>query len=131
MNFFENCTSDVCTPPPSLAMDGGGLTIGPVNWFTTEVNLREMPENGKDELALVVNLDLSRDGKGIWDIVFDDNNADCLGTDIDVDRVGDGDEWVIEALATDVACLLKSVAGGEHEFRGEYSMPFKITVEKK
>ena len=122
---FEDCNVAGVNCPVSLASPGG-FTVGPVNFFTSGVNMLGMTTDETAELALVVSLNLNSEGEGGWRIHFG-TYADCSEqTLIDVTRIGD-DEWEIEATSTDLDCLVK---GGD-ELRGLYNMPFKMTVKKQ
>lgn len=124
---FSDCVDGPCTPPfqagvsiagASVVTSGSGIDL--LEMFVGEV---------RDDLRLILTLNLDSVENGLWQIFFDPFNADCSGsTFVTVERI-DIDTWEIEAGPDDVACLREQAGGGEHIFSGLYHMPFKITVQ--
>ena len=134
---FSDCASEgedpLCDSP---WLDDFGVTegfsTGPLNVFTSGIDLNLMGEgneNARNDLNLLVELNLDRDGLGLWRLYFGPSNGECPGaSDIDVKRVDDN-IWEIEATQEDVACLEGNTGQGAHPtLRGLYHMPFKLTV---
>ena len=126
---FSDCIEGPCEPPFE-----DGFSVGSVNMFTSGsgIDLREMLVGEvRDDLSLIMGLNLDSVENGLWRIFFDPLNDRCEGsTFITVRRVA-ADTWEIEAGLTDVACLVEVVGGGEFIFSGSYHMPFKITIKIK
>ena len=125
---FNDCASPgECFPPFA-----DGFSIAGTNIFTSGsgINLREMfVGQVRDDLSLILALNLNSEDLGLWQLFFDPSDARCSGsTYITVRRI-DTDTWGIEAGPDDVACLMEQSGGGEHIFSGLYHMPFKITVQ--
>ena len=123
---FTDCIEGPCEPPFQF-----GFSVAGTNVHATGVNLREMfVGEVRDDLRMVMALDLTLVGFGGWQLFFDPTNARCAGsTYLTVMRI-DADTWEIEAGLSDVVCLAKLGGGGEFIFSGLYRMPFKITVQK-
>ena len=131
---FTDCVSAMGTCKPPFQPLEFGDSVGPLTIATTRVDLLAL---GTDEMStnlrLSLNLDLNLVGGGSWHLGYaDDGFGICLGgTEIKVTRIDD-DTWVIEAFGNDVACLVKRDQGAMvNIFSGNYSMPFKMTVEKQ
>ena len=127
---FSDCVSPgECTPPFQ-----NGFSVGPANVVTSGsgIDLLEMLVGAvRDDLRLIMSLNLDSVENGLWQIRFDPSNANCSGsTFVTVERIS-ADTWEIEAGPEDVACLTKQAGGGEHIFSGLYHMPFKFTINFK
>ncbi len=127
---FSDCASPgECFPPFQT-----GFSIAGANIFTSGsgINLREMfVGEVRDDLRLIMSLNLDSVENGLWQIFFDPLSDNCSGsTFVTVERIS-VDSWEIEAGLDDVACLAELGGGGEFIFSGLYHMPFKITVQAK
>ena len=127
---FSDCVSPgECFPPFTE-----GFSVGPANVATSGsgIDLLEMLVGEvRDDLRLIMTLNLDSVENGLWQVFFDPSNADCPGsTYVTVERIN-VDTWEIEAGPDDVACLREQSGGGEHIFSGLYHMPFQIMLKKK
>ena len=125
---FSDCASPGECFPPFIE----GFSVGPANVVTSGsgIDLLEMLVGEvRDDLRLIMSLNLDSVENGLWQIFFDPSNANCSGsTFVTVERIS-ADSWEIEAGTDDVACLTEQAGGGEKIFSGLYHMPFKITVQ--
>ncbi len=132
---FSDCASPgQCTLPSPFLLTGSSLVgkDGAVNFHTSGIDLRDMVVKvPRDDLELLVGIDLASIGEGFWRLDFRPNDIEgCEGSSssISVTRTAD-DTWVIEAGPTNIACLLQP---GEKlntfKFSGRYHMPFEITL---
>ncbi len=126
---FSDCVDGPCTPPFIE-----GFSVAPASVVTSGsgINLLEMfVGQARDDLRLILTLNLDSVENGLWQLFFDPSNADCSGsTFVTVERIS-ADTWEIEAGPDDVACLREQSGGGEHIFSGLYHMPFKFTIKIK
>ena len=129
---FSDCASldpADCTPPFQ-----NGFSVRGANVVTSGsgIDLLEMfVGQVRDDLRLILMLDLDSVEKGQWQIFFDPFNANCSeSTFVTVERIS-VDTWEIEAGLDDVACLKEQAGGGEMIFSGLYHMPFKFTIKIK
>ncbi len=127
---FSDCASPGdCFPPFQ-----NGFSVRGANVVTSGsgINLLEMfVGEVRDDLRLIMMLNLDSVENGLWQIFFDPFNANCSeSTFVTVERIN-VDTWEIEAGLDDVACLMKQAGGGEMIFSGLYHMPFKMTVQTK
>jgi len=138
---FSDCASvdtEECRPP---FLPGGvtgqehGFTPGPANLYTSGVNLGEMAEGEeiKYNLRLSVNIDLNSIDGGIYTLFFYPSFAGCPDSSpLSVTRgMGtEADTWVIVAGQNAVTCLAENVGAADYAFRGLYSMPFQMILQK-
>ena len=127
----DNCVSGKGTCQPPTLPDG--LTHGGVNLYTSGVNLKDVVDDGTSRpLNMSVGMDLNIINQGIWRLFFYYTSfADCPGgTTIGVTRTS-ADTWEIEAGTYAVACLAQQVGAQGYIFKGLYSMPFLMYVQKK
>ena len=127
---FSDCVSPgECNPPIQ-----NGFSVGPANVVTSgsAIDLLEMLVGAvRDDLRLIMSLNLDSVENGLWQIRFDPSNANCSGSTFVTGERISADTWEIEAGPEDVACLTKRAGGGEHIFSGLYHMPFKFTIKIK
>lgn len=127
---FSDCVSPGECFPPFIE----GISVGPASVVTSGsgIDLLEMfVGEVRDDLRLILMLDLATVENGQWQIFFDPFNAICSdSTFVTVERIN-VDTWEIEAGPDDIACLRKQAGGGEHIFSGLYHMPFKFTIKIK
>ena len=137
---FSNCASKIGDPPclpPDPMLFPLGLSIGAVNWYTSGVNLREVPVHPTDEVmgGLSAELNLNNNDGGNWRILFDFNpsDLDCPDSLPVTVTHPDTDTWVIEADKDAVACLKLLDPGGvgTGEPMGLFHMTFQIMLKKK
>ena len=128
---FSDCRSEPMCDSPSLP---NGLTHGGVNLYTSGVNLKEMGfvGNTSSPLNMSVGMDLNIIDQGIWRLFFYYTSfADCPGGNtVGVTRTG-ADTWEIKTGTYAVACLAQQVGAQGYIFKGLYSMPFLMRVQKK
>ena len=126
---FSDCVVGPCNPPFQ-----NGFSVRGANVVTSGsgIDLLEMLVGEvRDDLRLIMMLNLDSVENGLWQVFFDPFNANCSdSTFVTVERIN-ADTWEIEAGLDDVACLTKQAGGGEHIFSGLYHMPFKMTVKIK
>jgi len=132
---FSDCVTPPCIEDTEPLFPLQLETPGAANMFTRGIDLIEEIEAGNSRgdlrVSMAINLtNLNGIDLGGWRVVFNDDDADCEGSDnISITRAISGNEWEIEAGPTDYACLKRTTGGGSFEFNGLYRMPFKIRVE--
>ena len=115
---FSQCDSDCSTAPPCSPactalrgkVGGGGI------------NLSAMDVKSTGDIALFINMHLGAENGGFFTLYFDTSRSNCAGYDAQVTRTF-ADTWEIVGQT---ACL-EELNGSV--FRGNYNMPFMMTVQ--
>ena len=114
---FSQCDSDCTAPPCSPActalrgkVGGGGI------------NLSAMDVKSTGDIALFINMHLGAENGGFFTLYFDSSRLNCASAHAQVTRTF-ADTWEIVGQT---ACL-EELNGSV--FRGNYNMPFKMTVQ--
>ncbi len=118
---FSQCDSD-CVPPPCF--DACTALRGKVGGSGSDViNLSAMGVGSTGVIALFINMHLGAENEGFFTLYFDSESSisKCAAADAVVTRTGD--TWVIVGQT---ACL-EELDG--NVFRGNYDMPFQMTVQ--
>jgi len=117
---FSQCDSDCTAPPCSPACTALRGKVG--GGGSGAINLSAMNVKSTDVIALFINMHLGADNGGFFTLYFDSSRLNCASAHAQVTRTS-ADTWEIEGQT---ACL-EELNGSV--FRGNYNMPFKMTVQ--